>query len=196
MAEHWVKTGKTAKRQGPFSGRQLKQLAQSGQLQPEHLVSSDDGVSWNSANRFAGLEFVSLVLESEEPPPEVGPPSLAAPVDITSEPHIPPSDIPPSDVPPGDVPPGATTILVLGILGLLVCFPLGLVAWFKGNSYRRQCRELGAEPEGRAVAGWICGIIVLVPLIIGPVVLVVVFVVMLILSFFAGTPMAPFIYGA
>ena len=112
------------------------------------------------------MEFVQLVLESEEPPPEVGPPSLVVPEDITSEPHV---------------PAGATTILVLGILGLLVCFPLGLVAWFKGNSYRRQCRELGVEPEGRAVAGWICGIIVSVPLMIGLVVSLIGFVVMLIL---------------
>jgi hypothetical protein len=177
MAEHWVKTGDTAKRQGPFSGRQLKQLAQSGQLQPEHLVSSDDGVSWNLASRFSGLEFVSLLLESEEPPPEVGPPSLAAPEDITSEPHAPQD---------------ATTILVLGILGLLVCFPLGPVAWLKGHSYRRQCRELGVEPEGKAVAGWICGIIGSVLLIIGLVVPLVFFV----LIWFAGTPAAPFIYGA
>ena len=62
-----VKIGQTGKVQGPFSGRQLKQLAESGQLQPEHLVSSDKGSVWQPANRFSSLSFGALVLEQPEP---------------------------------------------------------------------------------------------------------------------------------
>ena len=63
-----VKISLAGKVQGPFSGRQLKQLAESGQLQPEHLVSSDKGSIWQPANRFSSLRFGALVLEQPEPP--------------------------------------------------------------------------------------------------------------------------------
>jgi ABC-type Fe3+ transport system permease subunit len=55
----------------------------------------------------------------------------------------------------------ATTILILGIIGLVCCGPLGIAAWIMGN------RELEAIDEGRrnpeqrstANAGRIIGII-------------------------------------
>jgi len=53
----------------------------------------------------------------------------------------------------------ATTILVLGILGICVCCILGVIAWSKGNAYMDACRSLGAEPKGTAVAGRILGMI-------------------------------------
>ena len=53
----------------------------------------------------------------------------------------------------------ATTILVLGILGMCLCGILGIFAWTKGNAYVNACRSLGAEPRGTAVAGRILGII-------------------------------------
>ena len=59
----------------------------------------------------------------------------------------------------GRGPEGASTILVLGILGLVICAPLGIAAWIQGNTYIRRCREIGVEPEGSAVAGRICGMI-------------------------------------
>ena len=59
----------------------------------------------------------------------------------------------------GRGPEGASTILVLGILGLLICAPLGIAAWIQGNTYIKRCKEIGVEPEGSAVAGRICGMI-------------------------------------
>ena len=56
-------------------------------------------------------------------------------------------------------PEGASTILILGILGLVFCFILGIVAWVKGREYETQCRELGLRPEGNAVAGKVLGMI-------------------------------------
>jgi len=81
-----VKISRNGKIQGPFSGRQLKQLAESGQLQPEHLVSADEGSRWQPANRFSALKFGALVLEPSEPS-EVPPQS---PVRRQAPPPLPP----------------------------------------------------------------------------------------------------------
>lgn len=56
-------------------------------------------------------------------------------------------------------PEGASTILVLGLLGILVCAPLGIFAWIQGNDYMKRCQAAGVEPEGTAVAGRILGMI-------------------------------------
>ena len=56
-------------------------------------------------------------------------------------------------------PEGATTILVMGILGLLLCQIFAIVAWVKGNGYLAQCRAMGVEPEATAVWGRILGIV-------------------------------------
>ena len=53
-----VKTGESSVHQGPFNGRQLKHLVESGQLRPEYLISQDDGITWHPASRFSGLEFL------------------------------------------------------------------------------------------------------------------------------------------
>lgn len=66
----------------------------------------------------------------------------------------------------GRGPEGASTILVLGILGLVVCQILGIVAWVQGNTYMKRCKEMGVEPEGSAVAGRICGMIASILLIV------------------------------
>jgi len=59
----------------------------------------------------------------------------------------------------GPKPEGAVTVFVLGLVGLLMCAPLGIVAWIMGNSYMAKCRAMSAEPEGLAVAGRILGIV-------------------------------------
>jgi len=59
----------------------------------------------------------------------------------------------------GPKPEGAVTVFVLGLLGLLICAPLGIVAWVMGNSYMAKCRAMSAQPEGLAVAGRILGMI-------------------------------------
>jgi hypothetical protein len=56
-------------------------------------------------------------------------------------------------------PEGATTVFILGLLGLLICGILGIFAWIQGNDYMKRCRAAGVEPEGLAVAGRIMGMI-------------------------------------
>lgn len=57
--------------------------------------------------------------------------------------------------------PQGTTVLVLGILGLVLCQILGPIAWIMGN---RAIREIDASPgmygnRGAVQAGRVCGII-------------------------------------
>jgi hypothetical protein len=56
-------------------------------------------------------------------------------------------------------PEGATTVFILGLLGLLICGILGIFAWIQGNDYVNRCQAAGVEPDGLAVAGRIMGII-------------------------------------
>lgn len=62
--------------------------------------------------------------------------------------------------------------MVLGILGLVVCGPLGIVAWILGASDLKEMDAGAMDPEGRGLtnAGKICGIIATILLIIGVVV--------------------------
>lgn len=55
----------------------------------------------------------------------------------------------------------ATLILVLGILSLVCCSPLGIAAWVMGNNELRAIDEGRRPPESRGIAnaGRICGII-------------------------------------
>ncbi len=81
--------------------------------------------------------------------------------------------------------PSGTTVLVLGILGLVlgfgccVGFVLSPIAWAKGHTARR---EIAASPDvnwsnkGTVTAGWVCGIIGTVILVLA-VLAVLVFVV-------------------
>ena len=66
--------------------------------------------------------------------------------------------------------PKGTTILVLGILGLVVCGVLAPVAWAMGNTAKK---EMDAQPnvnwtnKGNITAGRICGIVGTCFLILG-----------------------------
>jgi hypothetical protein len=62
-----------------------------------------------------------------------------------------------------------TLILVFGILGLVLCAPLGIPAWIMGNSDLRAMDAGQMDPSGRSTtnAGRICGIIATILLIIG-----------------------------
>jgi hypothetical protein len=55
----------------------------------------------------------------------------------------------------------ATLILVLGILSILCCGPLGIAAWIMGNTEINAIDAGRRPPENRATAnaGRICGII-------------------------------------
>lgn len=52
-------------------------------------------------------------------------------------------------------------ILVLGILGLVICFPCGIAAWVMGNTDLREMDAGRTDPTGRGMvqAGRIIGII-------------------------------------
>ncbi len=71
----------------------------------------------------------------------------------------------------GPKPEGATMVFVLGLLGLITCQPLGIAAWIMGNSYLAQCRAMGVEPDGLAVAGRIMGMVACILLILSACVL-------------------------
>jgi len=62
-----------------------------------------------------------------------------------------------------------TLILVLGILGLVCCFILGIIAWIMGNTDLREMDAGRMDPSGRGLtqAGKICGIISVVLGIVG-----------------------------
>ncbi len=62
----------------------------------------------------------------------------------------------------------ATTVLVLGILGLVICGLLGIVAWVMGKNDLKEMDAGAMDPSGRGMtnAGRICGIIATVLLII------------------------------
>lgn len=68
----------------------------------------------------------------------------------------------------------ATTVLVLGILGLVICGPLGIAAWVMGNNDIREMDAGQMDPAGRSTtnAGRICGMIASILLIIGVIVFV------------------------
>lgn len=63
----------------------------------------------------------------------------------------------------------ATTILVLGILGIICCGPLGIVAWVMGNNELAAIEAGRRTPENRSTAnaGRIMGIVGTVLLALG-----------------------------
>jgi hypothetical protein len=71
-----------------------------------------------------------------------------------------------------------TVILVLGILGLVICGPLGIIAWVLGSSDLKEMDAGTMDPAGRGAtnAGKICGIIATILMIIGVIVAAVFFV--------------------
>ncbi|HEU6448294.1 MAG TPA: DUF4190 domain-containing protein [Verrucomicrobiae bacterium] len=62
-----------------------------------------------------------------------------------------------------------TLILVFGILGLLVCAPLGIAAWIMGSGDLNEMAAGTMDPGGRGMtqAGKICGIIATILMILG-----------------------------
>ncbi|WP_211348919.1 DUF4190 domain-containing protein [Nocardioides litoris] len=77
--------------------------------------------------------------------------------------------------------PQGTTILVLGIIGLVACMPLGIAAWVMGN---KALREIDSSPmtytnRGSVRAGQICGMIATILAIVAVLFYVVVIVVVL-----------------
>ena len=72
-----------------------------------------------------------------------------------------------------------TLILVLGILGLVVCGPLGIAAWIMGNGDLKEMDAGAMDPAGRSTtnAGRICGIVATILAILGVVIFAIVMIV-------------------
>ena len=70
-----------------------------------------------------------------------------------------------------------TLILVLGILGLVICQPIGIAAWIMGSGDLKQIDAGQMDPTGRGLtnAGRICGIIATILLVLGAIVFVALF---------------------
>lgn len=72
------------------------------------------------------------------------------------------SQVPP--IHPGSLglrPHRGVAVLVLGILGLVLCFICGIIAWVMGNGDLREMEAGRMDPSGRGMtlAGKICGMI-------------------------------------
>ncbi len=68
--------------------------------------------------------------------------------------------------------PQGTTILVLGILSLVVCSPLGIAAWVMGNKALAEATAMGASNASTIKVGYILGIIATCLMILGVVIAV------------------------
>ena len=70
-----------------------------------------------------------------------------------------------------------TLILVLGILGLVICGPLGIAAWIMGNGDLKEIDAGAMESSGRSLtnAGRICGMIASILMILGVLIAIAVF---------------------
>ena len=68
-------------------------------------------------------------------------------------------------------------ILVFGILGLVMCAPLGTVAWIMGNGDLKEIDAGAMDSSGRGLtnAGRICGMIATILMILGVLIAIAVF---------------------
>lgn len=75
-----------------------------------------------------------------------------------------------SQIPSGTLTPHrGTMILVFGILGFVLCFIFGIVAWVMGNNDLRAMAEGRMDPSGEGItkAGKICGMIATILQLLG-----------------------------
>jgi hypothetical protein len=72
--------------------------------------------------------------------------------------------------------PQGTTILVLGILSLVLCAPLGIAAWVMGKRALAEATAMGATNTSTIKAGYVCGIIGTCLMLLGLAIGVLVFV--------------------
>jgi hypothetical protein len=92
---------------------------------------------------------------------------------VTYPPNYPP---PPGQPNYGADHPQGTTILVLGILSLVVCSPLGIAAWVMGKKALAEATAMGASNASTIKVGYILGIIATCLMILGVVIAVVVII--------------------
>jgi hypothetical protein len=87
--------------------------------------------------------------QSQPPPPDFGPPGAGY--------GYPPGGYPPFYAPPRQTNSLALTSMIVSIASLVICAPIGVVGAILGHRARRQCRELGQDGDGLALAGVIVG---------------------------------------
>lgn len=94
----------------------------------------------------------------------------------------------PPNYPPayGHEHPQGTTILVLGILSLVLCAPLGIAAWVMGKRALAEATAMGATNTSTIKAGYVCGIVGTCLLLFGLVIGVLAFVVAFLSASAAG----------
>lgn len=80
----------------------------------------------------------------------------------------------------------ATTVFVLGLLGVLLCQFLAPVAFIMGNKYKKACAMEGVEPEGLGTAGWVLGLVGSILLCLTFVILALYFVIIFVAVLGAG----------
>ena len=125
---------------GPVSEQALLELLRQGTVRPDDLVWTDGMADWARADTIP--EFAAAL--GQGPPPQaVTPPEYAS---LPREPLLPHRG-------------GA--ILTLGILGVVCCFILGIIAWVMGSGDLKDMRAGRRDPSGRGLtqAGHILGII-------------------------------------
>lgn len=130
---------------GPLVGRP----DESGAVPPQPAPAS------SAAPGPSYLSYQSAYAPADEQPTRAPQPSF--------QPYPGPSSYPQQSLAPYHAAyaehPNATTILVLGVLGLVLCQFLGPVAWIMGHSARAQTRQGMYFPSGKVTAGWILGIV-------------------------------------
>lgn len=71
------------------------------------------------------------------------------------------TQMPPQTFNPGMKPHRGTMVLVLGILGIVLCFICGIAAWIMGGKDLQEMQNGTMDPSGMGItkAGRICGLI-------------------------------------
>ena len=139
------------RRYGPVTAEQLGTWAQHGRLTADDMVWREGMAEWVKAGTVE----------------ELGGLFAGAAAGGTA-----PAGVPPPTPPGGFAPAGAgpsaflrphrgATVLTLGILGLLLCFICGAIAWSMGNADLRDMAvgNMDRSGEGLTKAGKICGMI-------------------------------------
>jgi len=161
--------------QGPFSVDQLKLLMKRGKLTRAHLVSEDRKV-WVALGEIKGIVKETTTTQESEHVADTPPQNVHQDQPVsTPQPPSQPIGNPQqtySEVQPqqyGQHPHRGTMILVFGILGLVVCMLLGIVAWVMGSGDLKKMDAGVMDPKGRGItqAGKIIGMVATILAIVG-----------------------------
>ena len=132
------------KQYGPVSEADLRAWIQQGRVKPTDNVWREGMADWVPAGSVPELLSAGPAVPATgfQPPPLTGP-GMGLPGAGYVRPHR------------------GAAVLVLGILGIPVCFICGIIAWSMGSKDLREMRAGRMDPAGQGMtqAGWVCGII-------------------------------------